>query len=96
MSQVNQPFPALAISFLTVAKRLYLIVLGFFSPVLGASNRFLPAHQNRDEKVISPVISSLMASIVLQLRENSPSFRPEKNARIDPFAVDLQPAKASP
>jgi hypothetical protein len=38
-SQVNQRFPALSISYLTVAKRLYLMVWGFFSPVFGGFNR---------------------------------------------------------
>jgi hypothetical protein len=45
-NQVNQPIPAFPISFLTVAKRLYRIALGFFLPGFGS---FRPAASTRFE-----------------------------------------------
>jgi len=73
---------------LTVAKRLYLIILGFFSLILGTSNRFILARESGGESLFHRKIPSgcdlscCNCEKILRL----PVF--QKITRIDAFAVD--------
>jgi len=73
---------------LTVAKRLYLIILGFFPLILGTSNRFIPARESAGESLFHRVIPSGYDLSCCNCEKILRLLVSQKITRIDAFAVD--------